>query len=72
MPRVELKHEVRPNVNGAYFYTFHSEQASLLNKLKPSFAGMPGKFESRANALGYSIEEPEKLLPRPGSAFTDR
>jgi hypothetical protein len=63
MPRVPLKHEVRPDVNGAYFKTFREEQASFLNKLKPSFSNMPEKFESRANALGYSIEHPEKLVP---------
>lgn len=65
MPRVELKHEVRPDVNAKYFETFREEQRSLINRLKPSFANMPEKFEARANALGYSIEEPEKLLPVP-------
>jgi len=63
MPPVELKHEVRPDVNAAYFETHRSEQGSLLNRLKPSFANMPEKFEARANALGYSIEEPERLVP---------
>jgi hypothetical protein len=65
MPRVELKHEVRPDVNAKYFETFREEQRSLLNRLKPTFAKMPEKFEARANALGYSIGEPEKLLPVP-------
>lgn len=63
MPRVELKHEVRVDVNGNYFKTFREERESLLHRLKPAFSGMPAKFEARANALGYSIEEPEKLLP---------
>ena len=63
--RVPLKHEVRPDVNGAYFKTYREERGSFLNKFKPSFANMPEKFEARANSLGYSIEEPEKLVSVP-------
>ena len=65
MPRVELKHEIRLAVNQAYFETYRAEQASLVNPLKPPFTGVPAKFEAQANALGYSIVEPEKLLPVP-------
>ena len=63
MPRVDLEHEVRPEVNERYFEIYESEKKSLLNRMIPSFRGMTAKFEKRANALGYSIESPKKLIP---------
>jgi len=69
MPRIAIAHEIRPEVNAKYFATYREEQASLRHRWRLSFSRMPEKFEPRANALGYSIMEPEKLLPLPWLGF---
>lgn len=57
---IPLTHAVRPDVNGKYFARQASEEARLVNRLNPLRRRLT-RFEARANAVGYSLTEPERL-----------
>jgi hypothetical protein len=57
--------EVRPNANDKYFEMWESDRPNVLMELLPDSTTLYSfdEYEKRANSLGYSIDEPKKLLP---------
>lgn len=63
---LEIRHEVRPDVNARYFALWAADRRSLSKRLSSSVAGWlrtRGDFERRANGFGYCIAAPHELLP---------
>ena len=52
--------EIRPQVNAAYFAKWRADRQRLWHRLSWRW---PERLEARANRLGYSLLEPERLLP---------
>lgn len=55
--------DVKQNVNGRYFADYRASQKNLVKKLLLGGLDSQWHFETRSHVFGYSIKEPEALLP---------
>lgn len=59
----KVQQQICPNVNDKYFKEWQQDKKSFLKAPFYRWAGFMNSFEKRANAFGYTLTEPEQLLP---------